>query len=145
MDQPTLSDTEEFSRKSKVDGAKPSSTGFILSMHETNRRLCVFVPVFQVPRLLAGTERFTMGYTTDKILMCIPPIKVKKTTIKFFLIPAFAYPIIFLKKTKRWCCAKAGFWIHLGLFIFIRGALTVLHFFPNTALGLNLSHNSDWN
>lgn len=41
MNRATLSDTEEFSGKSKVYEAKPSSRGFILSMDETNRHLCV--------------------------------------------------------------------------------------------------------
>ena len=83
LDWATSTETEGFSKKKKVYEAKPSSRGFIFSMDETSRHLCVLfwfcVPFFMCQQLLAALKE-AVQRLSEKILMHAPPSRMKKTT-----------------------------------------------------------------
>ena len=97
LDWATSTETEGFSKKKKkVYEAKPSSRGFIFSMDETSRHLCVLfwfcVPFLMCQQLLAVVEG-AVQRLSGKILMHAPPSGMKKTT-EFILDALFCVFIV---------------------------------------------------
>lgn len=127
MNRATLSDTEEFSGKSKVYEAKPSSRGFILSMDETNRHLCVLfrfcVLFFKCQDCWQALKDLQCAALLWENIDAHSSNQGEENYNEFILDTCFhgfcvAHYLLKIIKEKRCFFWVAHFWIHLGLSIF---------------------------
>lgn len=131
MDWAKSTDTEGFGGKTKVYEAKPSSRGFIFSMDETSRHLCVLfwfcVLFFMCQQCWQSLKE--QGCACLRKYWCIF-LQVEWTkALNLSLMPCFmssSSPII---SSNEWCSKLA----HFLLIFKTTGILTWLHLFSPCA------------